>query len=107
MSDNTKTINFSQEKTPEKPEHPPIEFIKQIASKCPMALELYFKLWDASDKKYHIVFPKKEAHDLFSSHPLAFKTHVNQICNIGLLSFFINHNDIMKIELVGWQDGDF
>ena len=79
MSNNNKTIDFSQEKSLEKPKDPPMEFIKLIASKCPNALELYFKLWDAADKKYHISFPKKEAHDLFSSHPHSFKTHVNQI----------------------------
>jgi hypothetical protein len=86
-------------------EYPPMPYLEQVLNHCSRAGQTYVWLWKHADdnKVCHVRASHIAEATLISK--ATFKHSLRALCREGLLSFQ-ESDDIMEIELTGWDDED-
>lgn len=84
-------------------DYPPLPYLEQILNHCCRAAQTYLWLWNHSDQNRRCRLRSSTIADMTMISRARFKNSLREICREGLLSFR-EHNDILEIELVAWDE---
>jgi hypothetical protein len=80
-------------------------YLEQVLNHVPKAGQTYVWLWKHADDNHVCHLRASQIADVTMMSKACFKHALRALCREGLISFQEN-DDILEVELVGWDDED-
>ena len=94
-----------QEKLGAKREYPPMPYLEQVMNHVPKAAQTYVWLWKHSNHENICQLRSSRIAEVTMMSKATFKNSLRALCREGLANFE-ESDDVMKIELTGWDDDE-
>lgn len=93
---------MAQAKLYSRRDYPPMPYLEQVLNHAPKAGQVYLWLWRHANEDHVCHLRASLIADCTMISKTSFKNSLRALCREGLLSFQ-EHDDIVEIELVGWD----